>query len=69
MENKWIKVEDDNKPDVLESVLCHLKNGYIKQLTYGRLVGFFDPESPLPVSKKNPVTHWMKLPEPPANAT
>jgi len=62
--NQWVSVAY-GLPETLDNIICCMKNGYIVQLTYGRISGFFDPKSRRPVSKNNPVTHWMPLPNPP----
>lgn len=64
MQPEWVECSD-RLPESMSDVICHLKNGYVTQLTYGERSRFFDSLSGISASIDNPVIHWMPLPQPP----
>lgn len=69
MKAEWISI-DDKKPNIKEGVLVCLNNGFITvaylvetEIAYNWQI-FGDLDTFL-VDKKDKVTHWMPLPEPP----
>lgn len=62
--NKWVSVKDE-LPEDYSSVIGCLKNKSVSYYNYSKSVGFFSLIVKDGWQEKNPVTHWMPLPEPP----
>jgi Protein of unknown function (DUF551) len=62
--DKWIS--RDNPPkEALQNVIALLKNGTVTEMTYSSITNSWFKSGIARESKKNKVTHWQPLPQPP----